>query len=639
MLLQFRNISRGFVASIIFGLVGLAMVAFLIPQNGISMPGSSNLAEVGGRKITPADLTRELELELRNQRSQGNTTSRQEAIDAGFHLRVLERLISRQAALAYTQKVGVHASDSQVAETVRNIPGATNPMTGQFDQEAFRNFATQQLGYQPEALLEELRGDTAIQMTMEALTSGVRAPSSFGALALAYQAETRVVSIAEAPLSAAGNIPNPTDAQLQTFWEENQETLRVPEFRTLTLVYARPSDFVARVQVPEERLQEEFQARATAMTQPEKRTYVRIAAPTEAQANQAAQRIGRGESAQAVAQALGLQVARGENQARNEVTDANIAAAVFAAPAGAAPRVVRGSLTPWAVVQVQSITPAVAPTFASLRDELHNAIAQDEAANLLNEAISQFEDARSSGTPVAQAAQQAGLPAVTLPPVEEHGRDAQGNEVEALAGGEQMLTLAFDTAEGDATDFMPLGETDVLVSVDRVTPSFVRPLADVRDQLQQVWLGRERARRLRDMAQTVTDAVRGGQTFAAAARANGFTVQVASREIDRQMASQIPARGLAAQIFAAEQGAVTSDPRADGQAMLIAVVERINRVDPAGHPQEVEANRARIQQTLAQSFGTALQDELVRRGNVRRNERLIEQAFPRSDAQTEDAPQ
>lgn len=639
MLLQFRNISRGLVASVIFGLVGLAMVAFLVPQSGFQMPGASGLAQVGGRSITPAELTRELDLDLRNRRQQGDNTSRQDAIDQGYHMRILERLIARRAMLAYTSKLGISASNAQVAETVRNIPGATNPMTGQFDQDAFRQFAQQQLGYQPEALVEEIRGDTAIQMTMEALTSGIRAPSSFGALALAYQSETRVVSIAEAPLSAAGSIPNPTEAQLQAFWEENQETLRVPEFRTLTIVYARTADFVPRVQIPESRLQEEFDARAAAMTQPEKRTYIRIAAQTEVQANQAAQRIGRGETAQAVAQALGLQVARGENQARSEVTDSNIAAAVFAAPAGAAPRVVQGSLTPWAVIQVQSITPAVAPTFAAMREELRTAIANDEAGNLLNDAISRFEEARAAGTAVTQAAQQAGLTTVTLPPVEEHGHDAQGVEVEALAGGEQLLQTAFATPEGEASDFTPLGDSDVLVSVDRVTPSFVRPLAEVRDQLQQVWLGRERARRLRDMAQTVTDAVRGGQSFAAAARANSFIVQVSSRELNREMAGQIPARGLASQIFAAEQGAVVSDPRADGQSMLIAVVEQINRVDPASHPQEVEALRLRLQQTLGQSFGSALQDELVRRANVRRNERAINTAFPRSnDAASEDAP-
>jgi peptidyl-prolyl cis-trans isomerase D len=629
MLLQFRKMSRGFIASIILGLVGLAMVAFLIPQSGISMPGSANLVQIGGRTVTPAQLTRELELTLRGERANGRNVSREEAIDAGLHLRLLEGIIGRRAFDNYAQKIGVSASDAQVGERIRAIPAVMNPVTRQFDRTAYDAFL-QQLQYNRAEFENDMRGDITREMLMQSLVAGVRAPSSFGAIGLAYQAETRVVSIAEAPLSAAGTIPPPTQAQLETFWEESQESLRVPEFRALTLVYARPQDFVARVNIPETRLQEEFDARRAALTQPERRTFVRISAQTEAQANDAAARLGRGEPADAVAAALSLQAARGENQARAEVTDANVAAAVFEMRAGAAPRVVRGSLTPWAVVQVQAVTPPVEPSLAAMRDELRQAIAIDEAGSLLNTAINSFEDARASGTPVAEAARQSGLGVISIPAVEASGHDAQGNEIEALAGMEELVTTAFATDEGEATDFAPVGDADVIISVDSVTPSFVRPLDDVRPQLTEVWIGRERARRLRDMSQDVMEAVRGGQSFAAAARANRFNMLVSSQQIDRRMAAQIPARGLAGQIFADQQGAVVADARADGQAMLVAIVEQINRVDPAEHPQEVEATRLQLQQTLGESFAAALQDEIIRRANPRRNERLINQTFRQS---------
>lgn len=638
MLLQFRKMSRGFIATIILGLVGLAMVAFLIPQNGITMPGSANLAEIGNSRVTPSQLGRELELTLRAERANGRNMTQQEAVDAGLHLRLLEGLIGRRAFDNYARKIGVSASDTQVGERIRTIPNVVNPMTNQFDRSAYDGFL-QQLQYNQREFEEDLRGDITRDMLMQALVAGVRAPSSYGAIALAYQAETRVVSIAEAPLSAAGTIPPPTPAQLQTFWEESQDLLRVPEFRALTLVYARPQDFVARVNIPEARLQEEFETRRASLTQPERRTYVRISAQTEAQANDAAARLGRGEAADAVAAALSLQAARGENQARSDVPDANVAAAVFAMPAGAAPRVVRGSLTPWAVVQVQSVTPAVEPTFAALREDIRQAIAIDEASTLLNAAINTFEDARASGTPIAEAGRQAGLTVVSIPAVEATGHDAQGAEIEALAGMEAVLQTAFDTPEGDTTDFTPVGDADVIVSVDRVTPASVRPLDQVRTELTEVWIGRERARRLRDMSQDVIEAVRGGQTFAAAARANRFNILVSSQPIDRRMAAQIPARGLASQIFAGQQGAVVADPRADGQAMLVAVVEEINRVDPAERPQEVEASRMQVQRTLSESFATALQDEIVRRAAPRRNERLLNQTFRQTGAGEEEQAQ
>lgn len=635
MLLQFRNITRGWVATIIVALIGLATVLFLIPNSGLQLAGNRWLAQVGGRQITAPQLTRELELTLRAERTQGNNVSQQDAIDAGYHLRLLDSMIGRNAFYAFAERIGVSAGDAQVANRIREIPAVRNVVTGAFDQNAYNAFL-QQLRYSQEEFEADVRNDLTTQMLMQSLLAGIRAPSSFGAMAYAYDSETRVVTVAEAPASAAGAIPNPTEAQLQSFWEDNQAQLRVPEFRGITLVYARPSDFIARVDVPETRLREEFDARAAALTQPERRTYVRIVASSEAQANDIATRLNRGESADAVAGALNVQATRGENQSQREVPDSAVAAAVFAAPVRGQARVARGELSPWVVVKVESSTPAVRPEFAAYREELRNAIAADEAADLLNAAISTFEDARAGGASLADAARQSGLPVVAVQAVESGGRNQQGQPVEALAGHDDVLQTVFETPEGEATDFIPVGDADVMAGVDRIIPETVRPLDEVRQELTQAWIDRERARKLRELGEQIVAAVRGGQTLAQAARAHRANVVISSRQMDRATASQIPARGLAGQMFAAAEGAVVSDTRADGGAVLVAVVERINRVNPADAPQVVEANRAQLQTSIARSVGEALQAEVVDRAAPRRNEALIAQTYRSSNADAEE---
>lgn len=625
MLLQFRKLTRGAVATIIILLIGAATVLFLIPSGGLSFAPSNALVSVAGREITPPELTRELQLTLQQQRRNGQNISQQEAIQAGLHQRLLESMIAREALAAYAQKRGVDASDAQVADYIRNIPGVINPITGSFDEGAYAQFL-QQMSYRRPEFEAEIRDELSTRMLMGTLVSGVRAPSSFGELAFAYETETRVVSIAEAPASVAGQISPPNDAQIQTLYEELQEQLRVPEFRALTLVYARPEDFTARVSVPEERLEQEIDARRASLVQPERRSYVRLSAQNQAQANDAAARLSRGEAPEAVAAALGLQLGRGENQTRDEVPDARIAAAVFSQERGAA-RAVQGQLTPWVVVRVDQITPPVEPNLQELRTQIRDAIAHDEAADLLNAAIGAFEEARAGGAGIVEAARQAGLPVVTVPAVEEGGRDPQGEPVEAVAGLEDALQTAFQTPEGEASDFIPAQNADVIVAVDRVIPATVRPLADVRDDLVRIYQAREVARRLRDRAAAMTAAVEGGQSFAQAARANGFIVRVSSQSVNRQAASQIPARGLPAQIFAAAQGAVVSDTRADGAAALVAQVESIHRPDPATAPQLVEAARAQFQQDIADSLGDALQDQIVADARVRRNAALLERTF------------
>ena len=145
MLTQMRSLTRGWVAYV---LLFLLVVAFAIwgVNDVFSGVGSQNLADVGGRKITPAQLSREMQIELRNLRNNGNNLSQTEAIDAGLHTRLLDRMITRNAFYAYSDKLGISMSDARVASYIRDIPPAQNPVTGGFDQVAYDGLL-QQLGF------------------------------------------------------------------------------------------------------------------------------------------------------------------------------------------------------------------------------------------------------------------------------------------------------------------------------------------------------------------------------------------------------------------------------------------------------------------------------------------------------------
>jgi len=632
MLAQLRNLTRGWIAYALLALLAVAFAMFGVNDvfNGVS---GRNVAEVQGRAITPQQLSREMQNYLTQMRQQGNNLSQADAIEAGLHNRLLESLIARAAVEAYAEKVGVSASDAQVAERIRTFPATLNPMSGQFDVSAYDRFL-QQYGYSRPEFEAEMRNELTANMLFDALTVGARAPSSYGKLVLAYESERRTVSLAEAPAALAGQIPAPNDAQVQAFYEENQANLQVPEFRALVLVRATPADFVARVDVPEARLREEFEARRAGLSTPESRSFYRIAVADQARANDAVARLTRGETPEAVAQAVGGQITRGDNQGREQIADSAVAEAVFTMAANAAPRAVQGQLA-WAVVRVTGVTAPTQPDFAQVRDQLRQEIAGEEAGELLQAAIAAFEEARAAGTAVAEAARASGLPMTELPAVSAQGQTPQGQQIEGIPP--EMLQVAFETNEGEASDFLPFGDADVVVAVTSVTPASVRPLEDVRAQLVDAWIGRERMRRLQELGQEVATAINGGQSFDAAVRARRLSVLVNSRELDRRTASQLPARELAGLMFSALEGQAVTSARADGGAVYVAVVESIERTDPATAPEQVEAGRAQVQQSITQSLGEAVQNEVVAAANARRNQRVIDQLY--SAGATDDGSQ
>ena len=216
-----------------------------------------------------------------------------------------------------------------------------------------------------------------------------------------------------------------------------------------------------------------------------------------------------------------------------------------------------------------------------------------------------------------------------------------------------MLATAFQTPEGEATDFMSVGEADVLAGVDRIIPASVRPLEEVRADLTQAWISRERTRRLRELADTLVAQINGGQTLANVARANRGRMVAASQTIDRRTARQNLPQGLADQLFAGAEGVAAHQVGAAG--VLISLVEHINRPDMASvDPQIIEATRVYAERPCQQqamqagappfcgvstSVVEALQGEVLASANPRRNERVISSVYRASNAEETDAAQ
>ncbi|MBS0384263.1 MAG: SurA N-terminal domain-containing protein, partial [Proteobacteria bacterium] len=633
MLLEMRKVTRGVFATVILGAIAVAMVLFLIPRIGGSS-FTASVAQVGNTAIGPAELSRNLDAAIEQANANGQHVTRDEAIAQNAHRQVLEGLIRRTALYEYARRQGVDVSDAQLASMVRQMQGLQNPVTGRFD-EAMLDQALSRRRLTRADFLNDLRVEATDGMVMESLVAGVRPPPSYGALLVAYRNESRIVSVAEAPVSVVGAPPAPTEAQLQAFYQTTREAWRVPEYRAVTLVYARDADFAARANVTDAQIDALYEQRRASLTQPEKRSSIRIAAQNEQQANAIAQRLAHGENADAVARSLGLQAIHGSDEPRTGVSDANVAAAVFSMTPSSPPRVVRGALAPFVVVQVTSVTAATNPDAAAisnLRTQIRQQLALEQATDLKAAASNAFDEARGGGVSTAEAARRAGLQVVTIPATDAQGNDAAGAPIAAFAGdNNELLRTTFHTAEGEASDFIPVSDgVDVVVSVDHITPAAIRPFAEVRTQIAQRWTAQELSRRAQEFANTVVREIQGGQSLTAVAAAHHMRIAARSQAINREQASHLPSRRLGAQIFAAPQGGAVSDVLVDptgGGGILVAVVEQIHRIDPRQVTPEMQQTRQAAARGIAQDLSEAIQAQVVADTHVQRHDDVIRSNF------------
>ncbi len=596
---------RGFVTYIIVALIVAATAAFGL-QNVFQLSSPTYLAKVGAETIGPNALAREMDIALSNERQEGRNITPQQAAESGMPQQLLDSLVIRTALHSYAAAHGVSASDAAVAKSIREIPAVQSPITGRFDREAFNEFLRSN-GYGQNEFEAEMRAEMSAALMRQANVVGVRAPTSFGALALAFESEVRTVTVLEVPARLVGAIPAPEGAAIEAIYEELTPRLKVPEYRALTLVVASPAEFAARIVVPEDRIRQEFEQRRAGLTQPEKRSFVLISAQTQEQARAAAARLDAGEDPQAIAASLGLQVVRYDAKPAPEVADSAVRAAVFGMARGAPASALRGAVTPWAAVKLTDIIAPVSVTYESVREQVRDELARVDAADALNDAVSAFEDARSAGSAVADAARAARLSVIEIPAVDSQGRDDKGAPVSYFEGQDDLLASAFETVEGESSDFMPGPDgADVAVAVAAVTPERTRTLDEVRPAVIEAYYARERTRRFNEIGDELRASWRNKDDYRALARARGLGVVAQSQPINRQAASRLPARALAGKIFSGAEGDVVSDLRADGGSLFVARIEAVTRADPAQSGPQIQAFRLQLSQVLARAVDEAV---------------------------------
>jgi len=635
MLTELRKVTRGWVA---LGIIGLLALAFAIwGINDVFKPIQSNEVASGRNlSLTQNEFNLAFDSELKSvQRQAGRPVTRQEAVEANFHMQVVDRLVTQRAFDRLARRVGVDSSDAMVRREIEATPAFRNEITGAFDAAAYQQLLAQNR-LSRSMYEEDLRAGMTREQLARALAAGLRPPTSFGRIVLAFETERRTVSIAAISPDRVPAPPAPTDAEIQTFYTAQGAAFALPEFRAFTVVRAEPADFEARVEVPEDKIREMFEFRKATMTTPERRSFVVITGGDRARAEEASRRLGAGEDAGTIARSLGMQTISLSQKPQGDAPDARLGAAVFRTAVGGATGAVEGIT--WSAARVTEIVPGVTPTLDQARPTIHAELAREEAETLMNDAVEKFEEARAGGADLEAAARQAGLRVSKTPLIEARGLGPNGQPEASVLDKPELLKTVFEADEGDPTDWVSeTGGASYLVRIDLLKPSGPPPLVQVRERVAQAWRLQKIGQGMARIVDDTSAAVRGGASFADAARAQRLQTVATSQVLDRRNAQQTASPQLAQAIFAARVGDVVSGiggPR--NQIMFVARVEKIERDDPAADPQGVQQRRQAMSEALVNDTLATIQAAARADARIKLNQplidRLVGKTNPEDDA-------
>jgi peptidyl-prolyl cis-trans isomerase D len=623
MITAFRAFSRSKWAAALLVLIAISFVIVGARMDVFANLGPKHVIDAGDRSMNEVEFRTAFDrVRERLQEQAGRPLTNEDLVAENIHTRFLESQTEQLGFLNWAWKAGIRPGKELIIKQIRQIPAFFNSVTSQFDQQAYEAALAQQ-NLTPAMLEQDLRDQYATEHFGAAVFAGARVPRIYGALLAGQAFERRDGRWFEVTAAMAGQVPAPTDAQLNAFIQENAARLRAPEFRTVSVVLFTPDPAAGGAPIAEERIRERFEFKKDSLGQPETRTFVTLTAPDRATADKIAAALRAGQSPAEAGRANNVTPAAFTEQPRAAIGDQAVAAAVFGLQANQVSNPVQAGVG-FAVAKVTAVQAGQPATIESAREAIVQELRAEDVKTQTYAKVEKYEAARQNGRNLTDAAREAGGRVVDLPPFTQDGKLPNG---QALNAPPQIFQTAWSLTKGGESDVIDAGQGQYFaVRLNDVRPAALPTLAEVREPLTQEWTRRETQRRLSAKAEELAGQIRGGQDIAAVARSVNATLTTRAGVIRDQATVQSLGQGVLQGLFGQAKGQVFSQPASD-TGFIVGRVDNVHAADPAVAGPLAEQARPRLTQELIQAMVQSTFTAGAQRSKAKNDPALARQAL------------
>ena len=579
-------------------------LALFLPDNFGGGLAGGTVSRIGGREIKTLEIDRDMQQALERLRvEQGRVLSQAEAVAEGIPQGVYQELEIQNTLLAYADKVGVSATpDSLKPYLERN-----NLMVNEFGRLTRETImAAAQRRQQTTREFEGFLKDYLTQQYIRAAAgSALTVPNILSQPWVNYLGEGRTVSFAQVTAATAPAPTEPTESEMQTWYDANKARFEQPERRRISILSYTPDDFLDRVALTDEQVRTEYQNRLKEYSTPETRTIVEYTSENrnavQAFIDLSVQGIPLD---QALTQAPGLQ--RVVSTLKPEdATNEEYRTFLFSLPAGKVHSIPiqleEGD--PWKAVLIESVTPGIPTPFEEVAEKVRRDVAFPEAATLFENSGENFRDA-AGGQPLEDIGKEFGIPVITLAPIDAQARTSQGEQAQIMTQNVDALRQLFTMNAGEMTNVMEGENVRSMFRLDEIVAPFTLPLAEVKDRVRNAMMTERAIAARKAAADGMVAAVKAGTAFEKAAADAKLTALPALTVVRASNPPIDPAVVAAAfNLKAGEVGVVSGR---DGNPW----VARVDKIEPAS-PEVSAALRAQLGNDVSQSLLRDLNEVFV----------------------------
>jgi peptidyl-prolyl cis-trans isomerase D len=448
-----------------------------------------------------------------------------------------------------SDQMGLAFGDEAIAAAILKDPNFSG-VNGEFDEPTFRAVLAQN-GLDEKLFVEDQRRFHLTNQLTDASIDRALMPKLLMESLYQHFLERRVANYMILTLEQTDETGEPTDEELETFFNETRLRFAQAETRSGHALVVSPARFAELINIDRATLEEEYELSMSEFTVAEKRKVDQLVLADDTEAARVREQKANGVPFVEIVDGAGQSLENtdlGEIE-RGDMISADLAEIAFSMEKGEISDVIEGPLG-YVVLRVRDIKPGATLSLDAVEDRLRQRIIYDRALEDMLAFTETVEDELAGGETLENIGQRFALDVIKIDNITNNGKTLDGRESALLARYDALTGLLFESSIGEDIPMQEMEDGSFIwLRLNDVTPSIVPPLKDVRDAATAEWKVDERSKLLQAMAEHMVKV--GNETGSFKSAAQGFKRKpLVSEPMTRQVSNDTFSSEAVARLFA-----------------------------------------------------------------------------------------
>ena len=626
MISSFGKFAKSVGAKIILTLLGLSMIVFwgLGGLTNLSLSKNKPAIEVGSDTVSMQQLANAFDKERARMGTMmgGTYISPAQGIQNGLLQAAVQGQIIATVSKKVREDLGLTASDEAVRKYVERNPAFADAL-GNFDKGIFYAYLSQMRMSETE-LAHKLRDELAMNHLTNTITELGYNPMILAEAIYKYKNEKRSAVVAIIKPEDIKIDAQPTDEELQQYYEAYGEQFILPEYRRVQVVKITPDKMLDKVTIDDATLNEAIAQKRASYKAEEKRNLAQMLFKTKPEAEKVLSGL-TADNFKETAQKIG-QSSEQTNfgwVSKNDIM-AELAEPVFATKKNAIVGPIESSLG-WHLLLVQDIQKAKIPTDKEIKADIRKQFALDGAYEKTQETVRALEDALGQGDSLSKAAKTLGLSIEKIGIFDITGKTKDGKTIADEYKNATLLQDLFLLEMNEPSSVMEHGDGYIVAEVTEVTASAPQEFNAAKPALKKLWTAEQQKEKLQETAEAILARAKSGNSLQTQGVFKNFKATT-ENDITREKIKNIP-QPVAMAVFKQSVGVKNTIATPISEGIALTTVTNITKADPKKDEFGVKVVKENLKAQTGEGMANEVMGGFAEEFGVTVNEKEIMDAF------------